>query len=210
MWFDDVIKEVVVLATSAGISFGICAFVAAAALDDYTRNRALPALFGLSIIGAAAGITGGLSRDGAVGEIIPAALALVGSVAAYVFGVEKDTGAGARAGFAAAAFALSLSFGYAAGAARRSPTEITASRVAACDALFANALVLADKVAFRRAVDVHGWHCAGFYAGQITDVADPSWTPPGDDGKANGSDLRTAGYNAIRQKIFLDMVTARN
>jgi hypothetical protein len=58
---------------------------------------------------------------GVVGDVIPAALALVGGVAAYLFGVDRSKGL--VASFCAAAFALSLGIGYAAGAGNRCVTD---------------------------------------------------------------------------------------
>jgi hypothetical protein len=45
-------------------------------------------LFGMAIIGSCAGLSGGMSRVGAVGSIIPAMFTLLGGVVIYLFGVD--------------------------------------------------------------------------------------------------------------------------
>jgi len=46
----------------------------------------------IAALGATAGLIGGLSRLGVAGQIVPAALSLVGGVTLYVFFVERERG----------------------------------------------------------------------------------------------------------------------
>ena len=47
-------------------------------------------VFTIALLGGVAGYAGGLSRVGVVGDIIPAALSLVGGVSIYIFGISKE------------------------------------------------------------------------------------------------------------------------
>lgn len=78
-------------------------------------------LVALSLVGAVAGYTGGLSRVGVVGEVIPAALSIIGGLAIYLFGVKKvESGI---LPIAVIAFAGSLFIGFAESANKRAHAE---------------------------------------------------------------------------------------
>ncbi len=107
-----------------------------------------PLLLALALVGACAGIAGGLSRAPVVGDIIPAFLGLLGAVAVYLFGV--DTSRGVMASFGAAALAVSLLMGYSAGAERRNTSEDHRNIRMHCVRAYTNAELLRNEVAFQR------------------------------------------------------------
>ena len=93
----------------AALAFVVCLVIAVVinalsrqSLRSHVQIAVL--LFGVAILGATAGFAGGMSRDGAVGVIIPGALTLVGGVAIYLFGA--DTTKGAAVSLTAGCFAL--------------------------------------------------------------------------------------------------------
>lgn len=132
------------------------------------RKSLLVLIFGLATLGAVAGIAGGSSRVGVVGDVIPAALALVGGVAAYLFGVDRTKGL--VASFCAAAFALSLGIGYATGSGNRSVTENKAENLAFCRALYQQPDIWNDDRAFCRVATIFGDQCNWFIAESISQV----------------------------------------
>lgn len=142
------------IALSVILSVAIVGTVALLLSVKGERTNILVLIFGLATLGAVAGIAGGSSRVGVVGDVIPAALALVGGVTAYLFGVERSKGL--IASFCAAAFALSLGIGYAAGAGNRSVTENKAENLAFCRALYREADLWGDDRAFCRVATIFG------------------------------------------------------
>tara|TARA_R110002020_G_scaffold471851_1_gene699306 strand:+ start:217 stop:795 length:579 start_codon:yes stop_codon:yes gene_type:complete len=97
-------------------------------------------LFCIIVIGGVVGYSGGLSRESAVGEIIPAVLSLLGGLAVYIFGGKRSHSVLVSAG--AAAFAIAMLWGFSFGAAVRSPIEFNDEWRKRCDAMFFNAEAL--------------------------------------------------------------------
>ncbi len=95
-------------AASAFCGF-LLTFLAALAFQRDQWRVIAPLLFALALIGACAGLAGGMSRAAAVGDIIPAFLGLLGAVAVYLFGVDQSRGV--VASFGAAALSISLFVG---------------------------------------------------------------------------------------------------
>jgi hypothetical protein len=95
---NEIRPSLVALAALSLMSFGLG--LVAALLINFTklstiaawRNIAVMSLLmlGVGVLGAAAGLAGGQSRTGVVGEIIPAAFVLLGGVSAYLFGVTPQ------------------------------------------------------------------------------------------------------------------------
>lgn len=125
-------------------------------------------IFGLAALGAVAGVAGGTSRVGVVGDVIPAALALVGGVAAYLFGVDRSQGL--VASFCAAAFALALGVGYATGAGNRAVTDNKGENLEFCRALFAQPEVWKDDRAFCRVATIFGDQCNWMIADSMSRI----------------------------------------
>ena len=91
-------------------------------LSDKGNWRTTATLLGaLSLVGAAAGIAGGMSRTGVVGDIVPAFLGLLGAVAIYLFGVDRSRGV--VVSFGAVALSISLVSGYALAAQYRNSSS---------------------------------------------------------------------------------------
>lgn len=81
----------IVLLISTAVS--VLAFIPTAFIQKQTGRQTvfvLVLLFCLSLVGAAAGYSGGLSRSAVVGDIVPAILALIGGVVLYIFGVAQS------------------------------------------------------------------------------------------------------------------------
>tara|TARA_R110002126_G_scaffold79509_1_gene197209 strand:+ start:16291 stop:16911 length:621 start_codon:yes stop_codon:yes gene_type:complete len=91
-------------------------------------------MLALAVIGTTAGLSGGMSRIGVVGDIYPAALTFVGAGAAYLFGIDRTRGT--IVSVCAIVFTIGLFFGYSAGADRRNVGDETrALRKVCLDAL---------------------------------------------------------------------------
>jgi len=127
-------------------------------------------IVGLAVLGAVAGVAGGTSRVGVVGDIIPAALGLVAGVSAYLFGVDQSKGI--VASLCAAAFAVALGFGYAAGAGNRDVRDRFERNLAFCVDGFSNAEILNNDRAFKRFSDLFGPTCTQLIATDRAKIPD--------------------------------------
>ena len=76
---------------------------------------------GLAAIGTTTGITGGLSREAAVGDIMSAVLGLFGGLSIYLFAADRSKGT--IVSISTFVFALSVYVGYLEGAGRRNMPE---------------------------------------------------------------------------------------
>jgi len=122
----------------------------------------------MAILGSISGFAGGLSRVGVVGDIIPAALALTGGVSAYLFGVDRSKGV--IASLCAAAFALSLGFGYSSGASIRGGSERQTAIVQECKTAMLQPEILGDDRAFCRFVTMMGDQCFYHLASDLSRI----------------------------------------
>lgn len=147
------------------VSVGMVAFFLS---EPEERKSLFILIFGLATLGAVAGIAGGTSRIGVVGDVIPAALALVGGVAAYIFGVDRSQGL--VASFCAAAFALALGVGYATGAGNRAVTDNKAGNIEFCRSLFAQPEIWKDDRAFCRVATIFGEQCNWMIADSLSHI----------------------------------------
>lgn len=127
-------------------------------------------ILGVSIIGAVADVTGGMSREGVVGDIVPAALGLLGGVAVYLFGGKR--GEGRIASVSAAAFALSLGFGYASAATQRVNSDRYLTSLEFCSGAMRDADLLRDSQAYCRFATNFGAQCGWVMASEL------SWSRP--------------------------------
>lgn len=107
--------------------------------------RVIVLLFGVTAIGTCAGFAGGMSRTGAVGNIIPAALALLGGLAVYLFGVDSTRGA--IASITGGCLAVSLFFSYAVGAQLRNWGDDVREERAFCAKAYSDGSILGKKEA---------------------------------------------------------------
>lgn len=103
------------------------------------RRRALWSvalvLVAATTVGAAAGYAGGMARDGgAVTAIVPAALALLGGIAIYVFGAVVDRSA--IVALSVTSFAIALVMGFQVGALQRQGADALQQFAEACFGLF--------------------------------------------------------------------------
>jgi hypothetical protein len=131
------------------------------------KNERMPLLcllLGISAIAATAGVTGGLSRDGAVGEVIAAALGLLGGVVVYVFGVDRSKGM--IASICAFTFSLTLVVAYFEAAARRGAPESYAFWRERCIDKYIDKDVLGDDTAFVVMDQSIGELCAGIFTNE--------------------------------------------
>ncbi|SIQ43935.1 hypothetical protein SAMN05880590_104113 [Rhizobium sp. RU35A] len=161
-WLQSLTIDLPMIAASASLSSIVVFLLTLAFTQKGERSNILVLIVGLAVLGAVSGVAGGSSRVGVVGDVIPAALGLVGGVSAYLFGVDRSKGL--VASVCAAAFALSLGLGYAAGAGSRTETEDKQARLDFCEKLLADAKVWADDRAFCRVVTVFGEECSWLLA----------------------------------------------
>lgn len=111
----------------------------------------------LAIVGACAGLSGGMSRVGAVGSIIPAFLGLLGGLSIYLFGVDRSKGL--VASFGAAALSLSLIFAYTAGAQFRNIGDDHREIRSICAGAYTDPDLLSNTNAFKEFRDRLGGLC---------------------------------------------------
>ncbi len=126
-------------------------------------------LFALALVGACAGISGGMSRSAAVGDVIPAFLGVLGGVAVYLFGVDQSRGV--IASFGAATLSISLLVGYASGSAFRSTPEDHRNIREHCARAYTDADLLGNNAAFQRFRNQMGASCDASMFWKITTTA---------------------------------------
>lgn len=102
----------------------------------------------LAIVGACAGTAGGMSREAAVGSIIPAFLGLLGGLSIYLFGVDRSKGL--IASFGVASMALSLIAAYTFGAKIRGTVEDHREIRAICAKAYTDGDLLGNTDAFEK------------------------------------------------------------
>lgn len=78
-------------------------------------------IIAMAVLGAVAGFSGGLSRVGTVGNIIPAAMGLLGGITVYLFGVKPHSSS--ITPIIVIVFAMSLLQGFTKGAETRDRRE---------------------------------------------------------------------------------------
>lgn len=133
------------ISTLALIFVGTCAatLVFALLLSPKESWRTLLGLIaGLAMLGCISGYLGGLARESTVGQVIPAALALAGGAAAYLFGTDRSKGL--IASICALALGLSLFLGFVTSAVKRGKVEAFQAHVSFCRDLFGNADMMTD------------------------------------------------------------------
>ncbi|TIT00659.1 MAG: hypothetical protein E5W98_07555 [Mesorhizobium sp.] len=128
------------------LSSAVCWLATALFLKREQYTQVILVFLGLSAIGATAGITGGLSRDGAVGDIMSAALGLLGGVVVWLFAADQAKGTVVSA--CAFVFSLSLFVGYFEAAARRANPESYLFWRAACVEKYTNKDLINDTKAY--------------------------------------------------------------
>lgn len=132
-------------------------------ISEFRRNILLAAA--LALLGSVAGVSGGISRESVVGDIIPAALTLAGGVSLYLFGVEKTRGL--TASVCAVAFAVGLGVAYTGGAETRGRGDVERNFLAFCRERLGNVDLLKDNVAYCRFQSTFGETCAHYIAKEI-------------------------------------------
>lgn len=146
----------------AALAFVVC-LVIAVAINLATREKLRAhvqigvLLFGVAILGATAGFAGGMSRDGAVGAIIPGALTLVGGVALYLFGADRSKGAAVS--LTAGCFALALFLAYSSSSQLRNVGDEFRDAREKCVAAYTDHELLASDTTFSRFEAAMKAHC---------------------------------------------------
>jgi len=125
------------------IPFLICKYLQRSSIKEISIILA-----GLAIIGACAGIAGGMSRVGAVGSIIPAFLGLLGGLSIYLFGIDKSKGL--IASFGASSLSISLIIAFTIGADIRNKSDDAREIRAYCTKAYTDAKLLSNETAFKR------------------------------------------------------------
>lgn len=105
-------------------------------------------LVALCVLGAVAGFSGGTSREGVVGDIIPAALALAAGLSIYLFGL--DASKGVIASICLIGFASSLLVSYIYGAQIRGDWHFDQGFVDACRDLFMDPRIYESEEMLKR------------------------------------------------------------
>jgi len=116
---------------------------------------------GLSALGAAVGIIGGLSRVGVAGEVIAASLGLLGAVAVWLFAADRSKGTIVSA--CTLVFAFSLFVGYMESASRRSAAESYVFWRKECLDKYSDPKIFADATVFAALDATIGTLCARIF-----------------------------------------------
>ncbi|MBG6161472.1 hypothetical protein IWQ54_001122 [Labrenzia sp. EL_195] len=111
----------------------------------------------LSFLGSAVGFTGGWSRVGVVGDVVPAALALVGGFTAYLFSVGSSKALVALV--STSAFTLAFFVSYLVGAETRNPSERFDAYKTFCHKALSNPDLLKDDKSYCRFLQGAGDMC---------------------------------------------------
>lgn len=174
-WVDQLGRDVPPLLASIIVAAGVVLALSFFLVRPEDRTRVAVLVLGVAVIGAVAGFAGGTSRTGVVGEVIPAALALLGGgLAVYLFGV--DLSKGTLASVCAGAFALALGLGYTMGAGTRGPSERYATWTEACRDVFMAHETLASDPATNRAIRFFGEPCKELLASDLARLFNPTDT----------------------------------
>jgi len=126
-------------------------------LQSTRRAETAVVLGATALVGASAGLTGGLSREPAVGLIIPAYLGLFSGVVMYLFGVDRSRGL--IGSFAAASLSIALLVSYLLGAESRLTTDELHNARTLCAKAFSDAELLSDAAAYKIFSDRYGLVC---------------------------------------------------
>lgn len=136
-------------------------------LQKDNRMETFVILSALCLVGASAGITGGYSREPAVGAIIPAFLGMLSGVVLYLFGVERSRGL--IASFATASLALSLIVSYMLASEERYFTEEFLDGRELCSKAFTNADLIGSEEAYKRFWNRYGKLCDATHGWELED-----------------------------------------
>jgi len=93
-------------------------------------------VFSLALTGVIAGFSGGISRVGVVGNLVPAILGLLGGVVIYLFGVDQSKGL--IGSIATTALVSGFFLGYNYGAEKRVSLQVVEDQRAFCSTVFGN------------------------------------------------------------------------
>ncbi|WP_102959551.1 hypothetical protein [Mangrovicella endophytica] len=126
------------------------------------RWPALLVFVGLAALATTAGMTGGLSRVGVVGNIISATLGLMGGLAAYLF--ASDRSKGSIVSICAAVFSLALFASYFDAAGRRAKPERYAYWRGECMRIYTDEKLLTQPLTSMVADRSFGDICARVFA----------------------------------------------
>lgn len=128
------------------------------------RSEAIVAfwmILSVALLGGLTGYAGGNSRDGVVGDVIPAVLAFLSGAVLYFFGLQRQPAK--ITPFLLGAFVVVLFLGFSMGAKKRQLFDDARTRddrrLQTCINVFSNAEVLASDTAVRRAVNLFGERC---------------------------------------------------
>lgn len=141
----------------ASIAGFILPFLAAIFFQKENRVQVILVLAALSILGACAGVAGGLSREPAVGTIIPAIIGLMGGVSTYIFGT--NTSRGLIASFAATSLSIALFVGFTIGSIHRSSSMEYTDLRKLCAEVYSDYKFMSDPGAlenFNKIFDIEG------------------------------------------------------
>ena len=135
----------------SAVSGFFIAFVVALIFQREDWKDSLLSLVALSLMGSCAGLAGGLSREAAVGDIIPVFLGLIGAVAIYLFGSDRSCSVIVSLGLIALTIALMIS--YALGANNRTYKRHVFDEYldlrTHCAHAYTNVALLQNEVAFQ-------------------------------------------------------------
>lgn len=143
-------------------------------LNEEARTRfrmvanGLLAIIAVTILGGITGYIGGMSRVGVVGQIMPAALGLLGAISIYIFGVKNAPNPVTF--ILVIGFSGSLFVGYVKGADVRSHDDSWSGYLESCKTLFFDPDVLKDEKTRVAVVEMHGKRCMHLLNGEFNEA----------------------------------------
>jgi len=168
---DLIIVLQIIMYVLAATFFILCLFWAASKWVAKDLLIYFLMIIAISLVGSTAGFSGGMSRVGVVGEIVPAALSLIGGLSLYLFGVKE-----VKTLFlpiSVSVFAVTLVVGFSAGANNREKRQTFELIQKHCLELFM-AHDLMDATKLQIAVKTHGKVCAPVFQATFATILTPS------------------------------------
>lgn len=114
-------------------------------------------VFAMSLLGTTVGITGGWSREGVVGDVIPAVLGVIGGLSVYLYGNQKSKALVVLP--SVVAFTMTIYIGYFIGAEIRNPIERAKAYRDMCFATLSDSKILSSRESYCRFLTGAGEDC---------------------------------------------------
>lgn len=141
------------LLLAAGLPASIVTLATAPWMEKALRLQVFLLLLAVGMIGALVGGTGGMSRVGVVGDLVPAALTTLGAATVYLF--SQDRPQGSLVSLSVICFCVAMGFSYSLNANLRGNIETRQM----CIDIFSNPEIIGNSAALQVASSSFGPTC---------------------------------------------------